>query len=466
MSNSNKYPGVYQAMSKVKDPKTGKSKDVALDGKWCLRLCYTVNGKTIRETETVEARTQKQAYDIKVRLIAERTEAILTGGNKSKAAKMDFSELIKDWKAVKEDMIKRGSFSPTTMATYESTLDKYIKPYFGSMIIGSINSATIYNYQDYINREYELSDKSIRNQLMLISGILTHAVDRGLIVDHPFDRVKLEKLKTKKASYFTEPQMINIMKKLDKDLEELIDSFGSSIKYKKLDIVERERRQNLRILDYMQRRLFVHLAIVTGSRRGELAGLTWNLIDLEDMSIEFNGTSYTLAGEQTKKKDNLKNGDEAKEVTVNSPLVPIIEEYKKFQKKVRRQNNWPNNGYVFLALNNGKVNKAGGPIRGDTFTHWFHDWCKANYKELGLTKDEAEEAHVHMLRHSSISLLINSSMPIKAIADRAGHSDVKVTTKTYAHVYEETDRIAANQFNKLYEKRALKTDDEAVEVAS
>ena len=245
--------------------------------------------------------------------------------------------------------------------------------------------------------------------------------------------------------------MINIINQLDKDLVDLINSFDTSIKYSKLDAIERDRRQNIRILDSMMKRLFVNLAIVTGARRGELSALTWDNIDLENMIIEFTGTSYTLAGQQTNKKYRLKNKDESKIIMINEPLVPLIKEYKKMQSKVRRQNNWPNNDYVFLALSSGKVNKAGDPIRGDTLTHWFHDWCKSKYKELGLTKSEAEDAHVHMLRHSSISLLINSQVPLKVISDRAGHSDVTVTTKIYSHVYENTNRIAANQFNKLYD---------------
>lgn len=241
MSKS-KYTGVYPAVSKVKDPVTGESREVILDGKWCLRLCYTVNGKTYRETETVEAKTQKQAYDLKVRLIADRTEQILTGGNTSKAKKMNFADLVKDWEDVKHTEIDRGKFSPTTLATYQSTLDKYVLPYFGKMIISNINSATIYNYMDYINAEYSLSDKTIRNQLMLISGIFTHAKDRGMINIHPFDKVNLETLPIQEASYFNDQQIVKIFKQLDQDVIDLIESFSTSIKYKKLEPDERERR--------------------------------------------------------------------------------------------------------------------------------------------------------------------------------------------------------------------------------
>lgn len=455
MSKS-KYTGVYPAISKVKDPVTGEKKEIILEGKWCLRLCYTVNGKTYRETETVEAKTQKQAYDIKVRLIDSRIEQILTGNKVSKSKKMNFNDLVKEWEAIKKIEIEKGKFSPTTFETYESTLNNYIQPYFGNMIIGSINSATIYNYIDYINSQYSLSDKTIRNQLMLVSGIFTFGKERGIIKIHPFDEVNLEPLPTVEAKYFNDQQIVKIFRQLDQDIENLIVSFDTSIKYKKLDKAERERRQNIRLLDMQARRLFVHLAFVTGARRGEIVSTTWNQLDTNELEIEFNGTSYTLAGEPTKKKSTLKNGSKSKVVSFNDQLLPIIQEYKKLQHKVRRQNGWRDNNYVFIATHKGKVAKPGDPMRGDTMTHWFHKWCIANKDKLGLTDDEASDAHVHMLRHSSITFGMLAGVPMKVLSQRAGHSSVTVTQKIYAHVSSEAQRSVANQFNRLYDSMADK----------
>lgn len=457
MSKS-KYTGVYPAVSKVKDPVTGEVKDIVLEGKWCLRLCYTVNGKTYRETETIEAKTQKQAYDAKVRLITDRTEQIITGGNISKAKKMNFAELVKDWETIKKVEIEKGKFSPTTFATYQSTLDKYVLSYFGNMIIENINSATIYTYMDYINGQYSLSEKTLRNQLMLISGIFTYAKDRGLINNHPFDKVNLESLPIQEASYFNDQQIVRIFKQLDQDVIDLIESFGTSIKYKKLEPDERERRQNIRLLDVMSRRLFVHLAFVTGARRGEIISTTWSQLDMDEMEVEFNGTSYTLAGEQTKKKSTLKNGSKSKVVSFNDQLVPLIIEYKKLQKKVRKQNGWRDNGYVFLATHKGKIANPGDPMRGDTMTQWFHSWCIVNKKQLGLTDAEANEAHVHMLRHSSITFGMMAGVPMKILSKRAGHSSVAVTQKIYAHVSSDAQKSVANQFNKIYDMRSGKVE--------
>lgn len=84
---------------------------------------------------------------------------------------------------------------------------------------------------------------------------------------HPFDKVNLESLPIQEASYFNDQQIVRIFKQLDQDVIDLIESFGTSIKYKKLEPDERDRRQNIRLLDVYARRLFVHLAFVTGARR-------------------------------------------------------------------------------------------------------------------------------------------------------------------------------------------------------
>lgn len=433
--SKNRYPGVYPA---------DKS------DRWVLRMCYTVNGKTHRDTETVTAKTQRQAYDMLVKLKAEKVELILTGKTVSSNSDMDFVDLVNKWKDVKNSEIKKGEFSPTTLATYNSTLNKYIIPYFGPMLVDSIKPATIYNYIDSINKGYSLSAKTLNNQLMLIRAILTYAEERGYIEYNPMIKVKINKAKAPKTKYFTEEQMSKMLSLLNKEIDDLKLSFESSRKYKDMDDKERDRRANIRLLDASSKRLFVSLAIVTGARRGELIGLTWSDINMDDKLIEFKGTSYTLAGEQTKKKDTLKNGSDSKEVTINDYCVSLLDEHKQLQRKVIKQNKWRYNDFIFLTLKDGKVNKAGDSVRGDTFTQWFSGWCLDHKDEIGLSDDEANDAHVHMLRHSSISLLMNSDVPIKAIADRAGHSDVKVTTSIYSHVYEDTKRTAANKFDKLF----------------
>lgn len=268
--------------------------------------------------------------------------------------------------------------------------------------------------------------------------------------------MELENIQAPEASYFTNQQMDIIMDLLDQEVIELKNSFSTSIKYKKLSDDERDKRQSLRLLDIYARRLFVHLAYVTGARRGEIVSTTWSQLDNECYEIEFNGTSYTLAGEPTKKKPTLKNGSRKKVVPFSDGLIPMINEYKRLQAKVRRQQGWPRNDYIFLATHNGKVCKAGGPMRGDTMTHWFHDWCNTNRDKIGI--DEGE-GHVHMLRHSFVTFGISNGVSLKILGKMVGHSSTQVTDKIYAHVTPDAARGVANMFGARYTKEAVKTEE-------
>ena len=47
---------------------------------------------------------------------------------------------------------------------------------------------------------------------------------------------------------------------------------------------------------------------------------------------------------------------------------------------------------------------------------------------------EERRYHLHMLRHSHISLLVEMNVPIKVIMERVGHSNEKMILQVYSHV--------------------------------
>jgi len=53
------------------------------------------------------------------------------------------------------------------------------------------------------------------------------------------------------------------------------------------------------------------------------------------------------------------------------------------------------------------------------------------------------------LRHSAISLLLNSGADPFAVQKLAGHSDVRLTTQTYAHVQADALRRAVGMLDRV-----------------
>lgn len=432
------YPGVYE----VKD-----SQGNIVKGKYLLKITQTINGVVRRDTRTVEATTQKKAYEQLVQIKAELKAQYETG--RTVKNKMTFEKLADTWRQVTEK-----DYSPTTFPEYIKLLDNHILPYFGLIDIKTISKGTIYEYIDYKKRNTGLSDKSIRNQVMLVSTILTFAEEREYIAANPCLRLKLKKDDTKiKPKYFTVQQMQNMIKLADKMVGDKIKSFDNSINYGRLSDDEREKREHIRLLEILAKRLFINLCITCGSRRGEVIALKWSDIDFgEYANIEFKGTAYTVVGQGSKIKSNLKNGEDTKVVYLNDNLIPMLKEYKTLQNKVIKEQGWKNQGYIFLVYRQGRTGAAGQLARPNTYTHWFKVWLEKNKEGIGLTDTEVEFNHVHTMRHSYVSYNLNSGTSLAVTAELAGHKDKTVTANTYGHGYNEAKIEAAKLFNKLYDE--------------
>lgn len=66
-----------------------------------------------------------------------------------------------------------------------------------------------------------------------------------------------------------------------------------------------------------------------------------------------------------------------------------------------------------------------------------------------MEKAGIERTRLHSLRHSDISLLLNCSADPFAVQKLAGHSDVRQTTPTYAHVQAKSHRRAAGVLGRV-----------------
>ena len=67
----------------------------------------------------------------------------------------------------------------------------------------------------------------------------------------------------------------------------------------------------------------------------------------------------------------------------------------------------------------------------------------------GCKKSGVPYIHIHDLRHSHASLLINLSLPPKVGAERLGHENIQTTLNTYSHLYPTKDREVAEKLSDL-----------------
>jgi site-specific recombinase XerD len=79
----------------------------------------------------------------------------------------------------------------------------------------------------------------------------------------------------------------------------------------------------------------------------------------------------------------------------------------------------------------------------------MNDCSYRRWIEKAAGKAGIERTRLHNLRHSAISLLLNSGADPFAVQKLAGHSDVRLTTQTYAHVQADALKRAVGVLDRI-----------------
>jgi integrase len=182
------------------------------------------------------------------------------------------------------------------------------------------------------------------------------------------------------------------------------------------------------------------LALASGVRRGEILALTWGKIDLVkgtmriERSLEQTKAGLCFKAPKTKR---------SKRTIVLPPIaVDVLQAHRRRQLEIRLVfgQGKPDAGtLVFSTL-------EGAPIPPNNLSRDWRRFVKAR----GLPA-----VSFHGLRHSHVSALIASGLDPLTVARRVGHSSAVVTMKTYAHMFEQTDAVAAKAI-----EAALRTSEE------
>jgi len=183
------------------------------------------------------------------------------------------------------------------------------------------------------------------------------------------------------------------------------------------------------------------LALTTGMREGELLGLKWTDLDLDGSRLTVN---HSLAHTKRRKGDaceriTLKGPKNVgSRRTIELPEITLIamREHAKHQNELQRAagEHWKDEGYVFTS-------RLGKPLDRGNALHRFQEILKDN----ALPKIRFCD-----LRHTHASLLIAEGVHAKKIAERLGHSSIKLTMDTYGHLFEGSDRDSAERMDQIF----------------
>src|SRR5450755_1790113 len=183
--------------------------------------------------------------------------------------------------------------------------------------------------------------------------------------------------------------------------------------------------------------LFI-LAIATGMRRGEIAGLKWQDVNLEKGTIQ---VQRSLTRVPTAMGGGYRETEPKTEKSRRSIVLPdfaIIALIKHRERqevaKQKAGEYWREHDYVFCTTIGEHLHPG----------HHILDEFKIVLKKAGLP-----DIRFHDLRHSSATMLLSMGIHPKIVQERLGHHDIGTTMNIYSHVLPSMQEGAMKQMDTL-----------------
>ena len=356
------------------------------DGRWEGR--YTAGrdpetGKTVYKN--VLGKTQAE---VKVKLkqaIQESTEV-----DALKAAQYTVGQ----WMDVWFENYAKIKVRPSSHQTYRGYIDNHIKPNIGKIPLGKLTTLELQKlYKKLLSRgrvdrieakgqPKGLSPKTVRNIHQVISSAMDFARSQKLIAGNPTDGCALPKLEHRELKTLPVEQLASFLREA-----------------KESGVFE-----------------MYYIELATGLRRGELLGLKWEDLDLEQCTLRVQRQVSRINGEVVEAP--LKTKNSYRTISLGEDAVGIL---KKQKKKCG------DSEYVFPS-------PTGGPISPDSVIQMLHRVLK----RAGLPK-----VRFHDLRHTFATVALQNGVDIKTVSGMLGHYSAGFTLDTYAHVTTQAQREAA-----------------------
>jgi integrase len=190
---------------------------------------------------------------------------------------------------------------------------------------------------------------------------------------------------------------------------------------------------------HAEHRLFAAwaLAVVVGTRRGEIAGLKWSRLDLERgvLLLHWQRTTTSNGVIEKSPKGKSKRG-----VAMGSALVAVLRDHQERQEaeKAAAGIAYHHGDYVFCR-------EDGKPYYPGYFTHQWEKACiAAGVPVIAL----------HDARHTSATTGADAGVPEHVMQRRLGHAHARTLREVYTHVLPESERKAADLMEAVLGRRA------------
>lgn len=340
-------------------------------------------------------RRRKRIYAKTAVELAEKRRAFeVDAGLLPTSDKMTVGELLDHWMG---GSVKTKNRAHTYESSYEPIVRLHLKPALGHLKARSLNSTHV---QAMINAKLaDYAPRTLRNVRAVLRRALGWAKGKGLVKDNAAADIDIPQA--------TKPQY------------RTLDS-GAAQRF--LDALAGHRLEP-----------FYWTLLLMGMRVSELIGQQIADLDLDAGTMRVRRQMQRLKGRWV--ETPTKSGSDTV-LSLPSVLIPILRAHLDRLKEEATLGGWKEQGLLF-------PNERGGPFHGSFIYKQF----KAALKRAAI---DPEGIRVHDLRHTCASLMIAQGAHLSVIKERLRHSQISITADTYGHVFEETQRAAAEALGGLF----------------
>jgi len=293
--------------------------------------------------------------------------------------------------------IARLRVKPSTFSNYATILEKWVNPFLGNMKLCKVTKEDVQRFVN-VMAEHELSAGTVRNIYRVLCAAMKKACEYNYIHINPCEKVSLPEIEKKEARILTVQEQ------------------------KALEQTARANQNGFSIL----------LAMYTGLRVGEICGLKWIDVDLDNGVIQISRTIQRIKVFETdtgNKTVLIAGKGKSRHSSRTIPLPSCIVKLFREQKRV--------SDYVFTCRNH--------PLEPRILQYRF----KALLKKAGL-----DDMNFHALRHTFATRCMEMCFDVKTLSEILGHASAKMTLDRYSHSLMEHKRVAMQSLDQLFERSA------------
>ena len=348
---------------------------------------HTVHTATGPKRKTIYGKTRAEVAEKLTKAMSERDSGLVFDADNLKVG-----EYLKRWLS---DSVK-DTVKQTTYESYERIARVHLVPTLGRIKLKNLSPTHVRGlYREKLDSG--LSAASVQRIHALSHKALKQAVNDGLIPRNVTEAVAAPR---------------QIRKEIQALTPEQARAFLQAAKTDRLEAL------------YL-------LAIHTGLRQGELLGLRWSDVDLDQGTLQVRRIRSAAKGVPT---FTTPKSNKSRSVRLTAQAAQTLRDHRKRQieQRLKYAGLWQETGLVFTST-------VGTPLNR-------HNVFRRSFKPL-LRRAGLPDIPFHALRHSFATLMLSSREHPKVVQEMLGHSRINTTLDFYSHVLPDMQREAVDRLD-------------------